>query len=262
MPKNFSKALSNINCIDLLNNSWEDIHNYCLLSNVANGFKMYLKHLHTNLHDNLLNTTNPHLVFFDCDYIIGSIRNNHKIEKFSLGGMEILPDVNHIKIDLSMFKKCENEIANTKNLELNLELLEKLKPIILKNYNTDFVQMHIEVINELAIPFPQFSKAYHQNIVFLNCENDPDLDSLILNKIFYRYGQAVIFVFKNASGLEYMGWNRDFLLQIRNIKPIKFQKVDNKIKLNAVLDKINDIGITRLDVEELAFLNSFSNNKV
>lgn len=266
MSKDFSNALSNISCLDLLNASWEDINDYCLISNVSNGLKKYLKHLYFSLHNDLFHPNNPHLVFFDDDYIIGSIRNDQSIEQFSLGGPEILPDINSIKLDISLFRDIENKIYKSKELDLNNEqggsLFQNMLPIILKNYNKDFVQMDIEVIHELVISFPEFCKQYNQNIVFLNCDNQPNLDSLLLHRIFYRNKQAIIFIFKNDIGLEYMGWNKDFILQIRNIKPIKFQTVDNITKLNAVLDKINEMGITRLDADELAYLNSFTNNKV
>ena len=262
MPKKFSFALSNINCIDLLNASREELNNYCLVSNVANGFKLYLMHLHSSLHDDLFNTNNPHIVFFDSDYFIGSIRNEQSVEQFSLGGLEILPDVNAIKMDLSLFKNIETEIYITKNIDLTddlgYELFHKMKPFLLKNYNTDFVQIHVDVKNELAIPYPEFCKEYNQNIVFLNCENQPDLHSLRLHRIFYRYKQAIIFIFKNDTGLEFMGWNKDFLLQLKNCKPIYFGKVDTKTKLNAVLDKLGLYGVNSLDDDEMAFLDAFS----
>lgn len=262
MTKDFSNALSNISCIDLLNASWEEINNYCLFSNVANGLKMYLKHLHSSLHNDLFNSYNPHKVFFDADYIIGSIRNNQSVEQFSLGGLEILPDVNGIKMDMSLFINIEKEIYKSKHLDLNnghcYELLQSILPILLKNYNTDFVQIHVDVSNELVIPFPEFCKEYNQNIVFLNCENQPDLHSLRLHRIFYRYKQAIIFIFKNDTGLEFMGWNKDFLLQLKNCKPIYFGKVDTKTKLNAVLDKLGLYGVNSLDDDEMAFLDAFS----
>lgn len=262
MPKNFSFALSNISCIDLLNASWEEINNYCLVSNVANGFKLYLMHLHFSLHDDLFNTNNPHIVFFDDDYILGSIRNDHDIEQFSLGGTEILPDINTIKLDTSIFKNIEKEIYKSKHLDLNneygYELFQKMLPVLLKNYNTDFVQIHVDVRNELVIPFPEFCKEYNQKIVFLNCENQPNLNSLRLHRIFYRYKQAIIFIFKNDAGLDYMGWNKDFLTQLRNCKPIHFEKLDTKTKLNAILDKLGLYGTKSLDEEEMAFLDSFS----
>ena len=262
MTKDFSNALSNISCIDLLNATWEEINNYCLVSNVANGLKMYLKHLHASLHNDLFNSNNPHKVFFDTDYIIGSIRNDQSVEQFSLGGPEILPDVNIIKMDLSLFTNIEKEIYKTKNIDLtdNLghELFHKMKPILLKNYNTDFVQIHVDVSNELIIPFPEFCKEYNQNIVFLNCENQPDFHSLRLHRIFYRYKQAIILIFRNDIGLEYMGWNKDFLTELRNFKPLYFEKINTKTKLNAVLDKVGLYGINSLDDEEMAFLDAFS----
>ena len=126
MTKDFSNALSNISCIDLLNASREEINNYCLISDVANGLKMYFKHLHFSLHTDLFNSYNPHKVFFDSDYIIGSIRNEQSVEQFSLGGLEILPDVNGIKMDMSLFKNTEKEIYRTKQLDLTNEIVYKL----------------------------------------------------------------------------------------------------------------------------------------
>ena len=263
MTQKFSKSLSNVMVIDLLNASKEDIRNHCLFSGAANGLKLYLEHLHNNLHNDLFSNANPHKVFFDSDYIIGTIRNDQNVEQFSLGGLEILPEFKNNESSSFIFEKNENQMFLNKSVELNKETKSSLElcfsNLVLSNsYNKDFVQMHIEVKKNLAVSFPIFCKEYNQNIVFVDCANQPDLDSLILNKIFYRFEQPIIFTFKNNSGLEYLGWSKDFLIQLNQIKPIQFKQVSKISKLNAVLDKINSIGLPNLDEEEIAFLNEFS----
>jgi len=263
MTQNFSKSLSNVMVIDLLNASKEDIQNYCLFSGAANGLKLYLEHLHNSLHNDLFSNANPHKVFFDSNYIIGTIRNDQNVEQFSLGGLEILPEFKNNDLSTSIFEKVENNMFLNKSVDLNKETKSTLEIcfsnlVLNSSYNKEFIQMHIEVRKNLALRFPIFCKEYNQNIVFVDCANQPDLDSLILNKIIFRYEQPIIFTFKDNSGLEYLGWSKDFLIQLNQIKPIKFQKVSKIRKLNAVLDKINSIGLSNLDEEEIEFLNEFS----
>lgn len=263
MTKKFSKVLSNIMVIDLLNASKEDIQNYCLFSDTANAFKLYLKHLHDSLHNDLFSNLHPHKVFFDLDYIIGTIRNDQSVEQFSLGGLEILPKFKNTELIISNFKEIENQMFLNKSVDLDEKMLLKLKncfnnDVLNKGYDTNFIQMHIEVTNQLAINFASFCEEYNENIIFVDCPNQPELNSLILNKIFYRFDQPIIFTFKHNSGLEYLGWSSDFLIELNQIKPIQFHKISKSSILNAILDKINSMGFPNLDEEEIEFLNDFS----
>ena len=43
MVSNYSVAVSNVVCIDLLNSSWEEIQNFFLISNAPRGVRIYLK---------------------------------------------------------------------------------------------------------------------------------------------------------------------------------------------------------------------------
>ena len=116
MVLNYSNSVSKIICLDLLNSSWEDIHNFCLISNSANGLKMYLKHLYNTLHNNLFDKSNPHLIYVENDYVIGTKRYQTDVNQFMLGGIEILPDTSVDKLEKSIFPLIENELVTTNTL--------------------------------------------------------------------------------------------------------------------------------------------------
>ena len=116
MVSNYANCVSKVICIDLLNSSWEDIHNFCLISNAANGLKMYLKHLYNTLHNDLFDRSNPHLIYIENDYVIGTKCYQTDVTQFMLGGVEILPDTSIDKLDKSIFSTIESEIVATNNL--------------------------------------------------------------------------------------------------------------------------------------------------
>ncbi len=265
MVSDFSPAVSTVICIDLLNASAEDIHNYCLMANAANGLQMYLKHLHTSLHNDPWNKFNPHLVYIEGDYVLGTIRQQEDLNNFKLGGIEILPDTGIDKLDKSIFKLLENQLFKNNNLELTPFMLSTFNRAFqnllkTKKYDTVFFHAHIEVSGTLAIPILVLSRKYNCDIVFLDCVNKIDESHLILHKIYYKNRLPIVFVFKGMDGLAYLGWDKEYLNTLRNITPIGLQMIEKKDTVNAILDKINNKGISNLDKEDIAFLNQFSNS--
>ena len=113
MVLNYSPTVSKVICIDLLNSSWKDIYNFCLIANAANGLKMYLKHLYDTLHNDSVNQSNPHLIYIENDYVIGTKRYQTDVTKFLLGGVEILPDTSIDKLDKSIFQSIEKKLSIT-----------------------------------------------------------------------------------------------------------------------------------------------------
>ena len=108
MVTNYSLAVSKVICIDLLNTSIEDLHNYFIISNVPEILKMYVNHLYTKLHDDLFDTSNTHLVYIENNYIVGTRRHEDSLQKLFLGHTEILPDNSLDKLDKSVFPLMEN----------------------------------------------------------------------------------------------------------------------------------------------------------
>jgi hypothetical protein len=108
MVTNYSLAVSKVICIDLLNTSIEDLHNYYIISNTPEILKMHVNHLYTKLHDDLFDTSNPHLVYIEDNYILGTRRHEDSLQKMSLGHTEILPDNSEDKLDKSVFPLLED----------------------------------------------------------------------------------------------------------------------------------------------------------
>lgn len=263
MNYNFTATVSNIVCIDLLNSSWEDIQNYSLISNSANGLKMYLKHLHTSLHNDLFNKSNPHLIYIENDYVIGTKRYQTDVTQFMLGGVEILPDTSIDKLDKSIFSTIESELVATNKLLFSNKmyvLFNNHFSSLLQNkkYDTIFFDAHIEVSKELVLNYDDFFLKFNFSIVFLNCKNQPKTSEFVLHKMYFKNNLPIVFVFKNPAGLEFMGWNRHFLLSLKEVEPVDLSFVDRKATLNYILDKINLKGLKSLSSDEISFLDSYS----
>lgn len=263
MVSNYSNTVSKVMCIDLLNSSWDDIHNYCLISNSANGLKMYLKHLHNSLHNDLFNKSNPHLIYIENDYVIGTKRYRTDVTQFMLGGVEILPDTSIDKLDKSIFSTIESELVATNKLLFSNKmyvLFNNHFSSLLQNkkYDTIFFDAHIEVSKELVLSYDELCSKFNFTIAFLNCKNQPKTSEFVLNKMYFKNNLPIVFVFKNSEELEFMGWNRHFLLTLQEVSPVDLSFMDKKGTLNSILDKINHAGLSSLNSDEISFLDSYS----
>ena len=263
MVTNYSLAVSKVICIDLLNTSMEDLQNYFIISNTPEILKMYVNHLYTKLHDDLFDTSNPHLVYIEDNYIVGTRRHEDILQKLSLGHTEILPDNSVDKLDKSVFPLMENLLFKNNDLQFTEDLTcifnhhfrELLKA---EKYSTVFIDMHIELSGVLAINYSELCNRYDLTIEFLDCVNQPDTTHFTLKKIYYKNQLPIIFVFKTLDGLEFMGWNKEYLLEVHNVLPINYISIDRITTLNAILDKINVAGLSSLNNDELFFLNIYS----
>lgn len=263
MVLNYSNSVSKTICIDLLNSSWEDIHNFCLISNAANGLKMYLKHLYDSLHNDLFDSSNPHLIYFENDYVIGTKRHQTDVSQFMLGGVEILPDANIDSLDKSIFKCIENElsIANTLVFSSSMyDLFNNHFSGLLKanKYDTIFLDAHVEVSKNLALTYVELCSKFTISIAFLNCINQPKTSDFVLHKMYFKNQLPIVFVFKNSDGLEFMGWNNHFLLKLQEIIPVDLSFIDKKGTLNVILEKIHFTGLLSLNNDEISFLDIYS----
>jgi hypothetical protein len=263
MVSNYANCVSKVICIDLLNSSWEDIHNFCLISNAANGLKMYLKHLYNTLHNDLFDRSNPHLIYIENDYVIGTKRYQTNVTQFMLGGLEILPDTSVDKLDKSIFSRIENELVSTSKLVFSdsiYDLFNNHYSYLLqsKKYDTIFLDAHIEVSKELVLSYDELCSKFNLSIAFLNCKNRPKTSEFVLHKMYFKNSLPIVFVFKNPDGLEFMGWNRHFLLSLKEVEPVDLSFVDRKATLNYILDKINLKGLKSLSCDEISFLDSYS----
>lgn len=263
MVLNYSPTVSKVICIDLLNSSWEDIHNFCLIANSANGLKMYLKHLHDSLHNDLFDSSNPHLIYIENDYVIGTKRYQTDVTKFLLGGVEILPDTSIDNLDKSIFQSIEIELSITNTLVFSSSLYDLFNHhfsglLKTNKYDTIFLDAHLEVSANLALSFEKLCSKFNVVIIFLNCKNQPKTSEFILHKIYFKNQLPIVFVFKNPDGLEFMGWNRQFLLTLQEITPVDLSLMDKKATLNVLLERINFNGFSSLNNDEISFLDTYS----
>jgi hypothetical protein len=263
MVLNYSNAVSRVICIDLLNSSLEAIQNYFIVSNSNELLKSYIEHLYNTLHSNLFDTKNPHLIYIDDNYILGNRRHEDSVKKMSLGHTEILPDTSVDNLDKSIFPLMEKLLLKNKNLQFTEDLTFIFKhhfreQLTNEKYSTIFIDMHIELSGVLAINYSEFCNRYDITIEFLDCVNQPDTTHFILKKIYYKNQLPIIFVFRTLDGLEFMGWNKEYLLEVHNVLPINYISIDRITTLNTILDKINVAGLSSLNSDELSFLNTYS----
>lgn len=263
MVLNYFNSVSKIVCIDLLNSTWEDIHNFCLISNSANGLKMYLKHLHNTLHNDLFDESNPHLIYVENDYIIGTKRYQTVVTQFMLGGVEILPDTSVNKLEKSIFSNIESELVTKNKLVFTTSMYDLFNNhfsslLRTKKYDTIFLDAHIEVSNKLKLSYDELCLKFNLSIAFLDCKNQPKTSEFVLHKMYFKNHLPIVFVFKNSDGLEFMGWNNHFLLKLQEIIPVDLNFIDKKGTLNVILEKIHFTGLLSLNNDEISFLDAFS----
>ena len=92
----------------------------------------------------------------------------------------------------------------------------------------------------------------------MDCENKPDTTHFTLHKIYYKKQLPIIFVFKTLEGLDFMGWNMEYLILLHKVTPNNNVSMDKKTTLNVILEKINHTGLSSLNSEEISFLDSYS----
>jgi hypothetical protein len=261
MVINYRSAVSNVVCIDLLNSSWEEIQNYLIESNGSRGIRIYLKHNYKALHDDLSNEEYPHLIYVEDNFIIGTRRHKQNYSSFQLGGLEILSQNRKAKaINETFFEIVELSLVEFNSLELPSRLLDCFtiafkKPSDVKRYDASFITAHIQVSDLLAIPLSKLKEEYSVRIHFFE---NIDAAKLILKEVYYKDQFPLIFLFKDADDLEFMGWNTEYLLALQNVKTNKELSIDTGATVDKLLDKINEVGLINLEEEEMTFLNYYS----
>ena len=128
-------------------------------------------------------------------------------------------------------------------------------PKDVNQYDATFITAHIQVSDLLAIPLPQLTEDYNVGIHFFK-KLDPS--KLILKEVYYKDQFPLIFVFKDADNLEFMGWNTEYLIALQNIKTNKELSIYTGDTIDKILDKINTVGLINIEEEEMIFLNYYS----
>lgn len=261
MVSNYPSAVSKIICIDLLNLSSQELQNYFLICPEVSRAKKFIKILHTKLHNDLFNEENPHLVYIEKNYVIGSRRHGQSFNGFQLGGFEILQENAISGVDSKLFHEIEKKLLQEKSLFLNPYLMDCYKsafknPVEINPMYFPFLDAFIEVSSALAITPIEINKQF--NIPTFFYELELKVSQVFLNKIYFKDGLPLIFIFKDKQNTEYMAWNRNYLKALLNVKPINGLATDNTETLNMILDKINEVGLINLQEEELSFLDFYS----
>lgn len=261
MVSNYAVAVSNVICIDLLNSSWEEIQNYFLISNAPRGVRIYLKNNHKALHNDLSNDEYPHLVYIEDNFIIGTRRHKQNYSSFQLGGLEILSQnrkakaINKTFFDIVELSLVEMNCIELPSLLLNCFTIAFKKQKDINRYDAKIFNAHIQVFDLLAIPLEQITKRFNVGIHFFE---NVDASELILKEVYYKDHLPLIFLFKDVDDFEFMGWNTEYLIALQNSKTNKELSIDIGATVDKILDKINTVGLTNLEEEEMTFLNYYS----
>ena len=240
MVSNYTVAVSNVICIDLLNSSWEEIQNYLIVSNGSRGIRIYLQHNYKALHDDLSNEEFPHLVYIEDNFIIGTRRHKQNYSSFQLGGLEILSQNRKVKaINKTFFEIVELVLVEMDCIELPSLLLNCFEIAFKKQkdvnrYDAKIINAHIQVSDLLAIPLEQITKMFNVRIHFFE---NADTSKLILKEVYYKDHLPLIFLFKDVDDFEFMGWNTEYLLALQNIKTNKELSIDTGAAVDNILTR-------------------------
>ena len=232
MSFHFSSTVSKVTCIDLLNNSLEDVLNYCSQNNISDTTKMWLEHTRQNLHSNFDSKEYPHKFYFETMFHIGGIRYSEGIDAFDMNGIsklgseEILflpdEDITPADLDTNVFSKMESQIVNNEYLSLNDSLQslfeESLGEILDTKFDNRFIDTYIQVSNELNVTPKVLSVKYQTEVLFLEDQN-LDTSHFKLWKIYYKNLLPIFFVFKNQNNESFLAWNKEYLVALYNVQP-------------------------------------------
>lgn len=233
MSIQFSSAVSQVTCIDVLNNSLQDILNYCSEKNVSDTTTMWLEHIHQNLHQDLDNKEYPHKFYFEPLFHIGGIRYSEGIDAFDFTGISklgsdnilFLPDedITPAEMDTSVFSKIESQIVNNEYLSMNDSLQslfdEAFKEVLNTKFDNRFIDSYVQVSNELAVTPKVLSVKYQTEVLFLE-DQHLDTNNLTLWKIYYKNLLPVFFVFRNQNNEIFLAWNKEYLVALYNVEPV------------------------------------------
>lgn len=262
MVSHLASSVKNVICIDLLNSSKEEIQNYCIIHSIAEITTAYLMFRFEQLHDNVTNEEEPHLIYLENNYIIGSSRHGKSLNTFQLGGQEVLPELNSTVVDKALFAQIEQELLVKKSLVLT-PFLESLfrsafkNPIQKHSYESQFFDTTIEINNGLAINCTELQNTFLVEPYFFKDEASFDYTAIRLSKIGYKNSCPLFFVFLAENNQSYCAWNLNYLKALSKVKPVGYLSVDKNTVLNIILDKINAEGLSSLYKEELQFLDTF-----
>ena len=261
MVTNYSSAVSSIVCLDLLNLSPLDFHNLCITTPEIGRAELYLKMLYKKLHADPTNEEHDHLIYIDNNFIIGSKRHNQSHQEFQLGGFETLQENYTPIINSGIFDTIEKTMVENKSLNLKSDLIELYQSAFINDeeqelFSFSFINAFIKVTDALAINPKAIKERFFTPIHFF--ESVTNQKSLVLDRIFYKDQLPLLFVFRNQEGVEFLGWNERYLVFLDKVKPINEQLIGTVEMLNNILDRINLIGLSNLELTELEFLNQYS----
>jgi hypothetical protein len=261
MVTNYSSAVSSIVCLDLLNLSPIDFQNLCITSPEIGRAALFLKILYKKLHADPNNEEHSHIIYIDNNYIIGSKRHNQSHHGFQLGGFETLQENYTPIIDPGVFSTIEKTLLKNKSLNLKSNLMELYQQAFIREdgkelFSFSFINAFIKVNEGLALNPNEITNRFFVPIHFFQTVSNVNV--LVLDRIYYKDQLPMLFVFTNEEGVEFLGWNERYLVFLDRVKPINEQLIDALEMLNAILDKINLIGLSNIETKELEFLNQYS----
>jgi hypothetical protein len=265
MVLNFASVYSSMICIDLLNMSRQELHALCLVNSQVNVIKPYLYHLHKQVHKDVLNPENPNLVYMDKNCIVCLKSPGEHLDNYILGDFQLAEFYQDNKIDTAIFPFIESELTKSKSLVLHANLMDSYTGAFTeKSINSLFTfslfNAHVEVSSNLVISPFKLATDYRIDFVFLeNKRYSMKNKSLLLNTIYYRNEYPIMFLFKTKSGKDIYAWNEQFIYGLNSVEPINYGDTPSKLDtLNALLDKINRVGLSELTTDDMNFLTRYS----
>lgn len=261
MTNLFTNKVSNFSCIDLLNINEEELKNLFLIKSFQPIIEEYLKHVYISLREGCYkNSHNPHIVYTNNNYILGSRDCFNRKFEFSLVGIEFLEKREATKkITSREINNLVEKLESKKSLVLDSELIS-LSSLFSESFN---INEEINSINgHLLIPDIYTMEDLRNKFTIATnffCDTDYQiLRNLLLQEIYYINELPALFIFKDNNGKRKEGWNAQYLAALRHLNPINKKLQISKSKLlDAILDKINYYGITTLSEDELFFLANY-----
>jgi hypothetical protein len=267
MTLNFATPAQNIVCFDLLNSTWEETYAGALACGFFGFIIDFLKIKYDELHSDQRNQDSSSKIYFEESYIVSCVDLSRHDEVHGIIS-SIDYELSQIKpisaANMDSKKLMESIVATfykSENLALNEivndELLTRNQGINTEPfYPFESEIINLEVKNEMNLNLEEFSKKFNIKVIFEKHYLKLKTHRFKLASIYYRNQLPIAFSFQ-YYGKTYIAWNEDYLNSILNIKPINLISLSKTEQLNTILDRINKVGLEKLHISEMEFLETF-----
>jgi hypothetical protein len=265
MTLNYSIPAQNIICFDLLNSSWDAIYFNAIILEFPDFSIEFMKIKYDELHSESRKQDSVSKLYFEGIFLVSivclmqhddlkGIANCITYEVDLSKPISISNSDNIVSSIQSSFIMDNNLTLSTLQYNRLLEINKELRPKSYFKFEKEII--NLELTTKLKFTVEELFTKFNIRVLFEDFSSKLKINRFKLTNIFYRNQLPIAFSFQHYGKI-YIAWNEEFLKTVFNINSITTISMSKTEQLNAILDRINEIGLKNITEKEMFFLNSF-----